>query len=97
MSEILLIGGSGVLGRALLEHLDGHDVVATTRSAEKLALIDRLGARGAVCDVYDAEAVERRRRGPHRGAPLRRAARDLRGRALTSRGRRPIRRAGSSL
>jgi nucleoside-diphosphate-sugar epimerase len=59
VSEVLLLGGSGVLGRALLTHLRGRDVVATTRSPAKLDLVCELGARGVVCDVYDTAALTR--------------------------------------
>jgi nucleoside-diphosphate-sugar epimerase len=47
--RILILGASGVLGRATLPHLGGHEIVGTTA----------LGARTEVCDVYDAGAVER--------------------------------------
>ena len=57
LSDVLLLGGSGVLGRALLEDLKGRAVVATTRSADKLQLLRELGASPAVCDVFDAEAL----------------------------------------
>lgn len=57
MSDVLLLGGSGVLGRALLPHLRGREVVATTRSPEKLDLLHAHGARGVVCDVFDAVAL----------------------------------------
>ncbi len=57
MTDVLLIGGSGVLGRATLPHLRDLDVVATTRSSERLGLLGELGARGVVCDAYDAEAL----------------------------------------
>jgi nucleoside-diphosphate-sugar epimerase len=53
----LIIGGSGVLGRSLLPHLRERDVVATTRSPEKLDLIRELGAVAVVCDVYDTRAL----------------------------------------
>jgi len=57
MSGVLLLGGTGVLGRSLLPHLAGHDIVATTRSPAKLGLLAGLGARGVVCDAYDASAL----------------------------------------
>ena len=57
MTEVLILGGAGVLGQATLPHLAGHEVVATTRSLERLDAVRRLGATGAVCDVYDAEAL----------------------------------------
>jgi nucleoside-diphosphate-sugar epimerase len=35
----------------------GHEVTGMTRSAEKTALVQALGATPVVCDVYDAEAL----------------------------------------
>ena len=58
MSEVLLVGGSGVLGRSVLPHLRGRDVVATTRTPAKLDLLRRLGARAVICDVYDTDALK---------------------------------------
>lgn len=54
--RILFAGASGVLGRATLPHLDRHDVVALTRSPEKLQFLRELGAEAALCDVYDSGA-----------------------------------------
>jgi NADPH:quinone reductase-like Zn-dependent oxidoreductase len=54
---ILFAGATGVLGRAALPHLRRHHVVGLTRSEEKLHLLRELGADGAVCDVYDYEAL----------------------------------------
>jgi uncharacterized protein YbjT (DUF2867 family) len=65
MTDVLLLGGSGVLGRAVLPHLRGRSVVATTRSPEKLRLIHDLGATGAVCDVYDANGLMQLTRETH--------------------------------
>ena len=55
--RILFAGASGVLGRATLPHLRGHDVTGLTRSPERLQLLRELGAESAVCDVYDYEAL----------------------------------------
>jgi uncharacterized protein YbjT (DUF2867 family) len=55
--RILLAGASGVLGRATLPHLRGHDVIGLTRSPTKLDLLRSLGADGVLCDVYDADAL----------------------------------------
>jgi nucleoside-diphosphate-sugar epimerase len=65
--RILVAGASGVLGRATLPHLDGHEVVGLTRTREKLNLLRALGAQGAVCDVYDYGDLLRvaRRTRPH--------------------------------
>jgi nucleoside-diphosphate-sugar epimerase len=51
--RILVAGASGVLGRATLPHLRRNDVVALTRTRDKLQLLHDLGARGIVCNVYD--------------------------------------------
>ena len=55
--RILFAGATGVLGRATLPHLRGHDVTGLTRSPERLQLLRELGAESAVCDVYDYEAL----------------------------------------
>ena len=57
--RILIIGASGVLGRATLPHLAGHDVTGTTRAADKCAGLVALGARAEICDVYQADALAR--------------------------------------
>jgi nucleoside-diphosphate-sugar epimerase len=57
--RVFVAGGSGVLGRRLIPRLveRGHDVVASTTSAAKLGLLQRLGAEGVVMDGLDADAV----------------------------------------
>jgi nucleoside-diphosphate-sugar epimerase len=40
-------------------HLKRHHVVGLTRSEEKTHILRELGAEGAVCDVYDYEALLR--------------------------------------
>jgi nucleoside-diphosphate-sugar epimerase len=55
--RIFVVGASGVLGRALLSRLCGHEVLGTTRSPERAAAIAALGAHAVVCDVYDAGAL----------------------------------------
>jgi uncharacterized protein YbjT (DUF2867 family) len=57
--RILFAGASGVLGRATLPHLEGHHVVALTRTPEKLELLRRLGAEPVLCDVYDEPVLLR--------------------------------------
>ena len=57
--RILVAGATGVLGRATLPHLEGHDVLGLTRAREKLSLVRALGAEGVVCDVYDASKLTR--------------------------------------
>jgi nucleoside-diphosphate-sugar epimerase len=56
-TDVLILGGTGVLGRAVLPHLAGREVIATTRSPEKLDVLRGFGVRGAVCDVYDHVAL----------------------------------------
>jgi nucleoside-diphosphate-sugar epimerase len=65
LMRILVAGATGVLGRATLPHLKGHDILGLTRAREKLPLLRALGAEGVVCDVYDSGqlirlALERR-------------------------------------
>lgn len=55
--RILFAGATGVLGRASLPHLRGHEITGLTRSPEKLQLLRDLGAEGAVCDVYAYDAL----------------------------------------
>jgi nucleoside-diphosphate-sugar epimerase len=57
--RILIVGASGVLGRATLPHLGGHEVVGTTRSSAKREALAALGAQAEVCDVYEPGALER--------------------------------------
>ena len=59
--KILLAGASGAIGRRLVPLLRaaGHDVVGTTRSADKTDALRALGAEPAVVDVFDAAALTR--------------------------------------
>ncbi len=57
--RILIVGATGVLGRATLPHLGGHDVIGTTRAADKRARLSAHGARAELCDVYEAGALAR--------------------------------------
>jgi nucleoside-diphosphate-sugar epimerase len=59
--KILVAGASGALGRRLVPCLvaGGHEVVGTTRTPEKAAVIGSLGARPVVVDALEAEAVGR--------------------------------------
>jgi uncharacterized protein YbjT (DUF2867 family) len=57
--RILIAGATGVLGRATLPHLQGHEVLGLTRRREKLMLLRALGAEGVVCDVYDYQELLR--------------------------------------
>src|SRR5262249_10222007 len=57
--NIFLAGASGVIGRRLVPMLRDarHTVTGTTRSAEKAAALEALGAKGIVVDVYDARTL----------------------------------------
>jgi 2-alkyl-3-oxoalkanoate reductase len=57
--RVFLAGAGGAIGRRLIPQLvaHGHDVVASTRSAAKLAELDALGARAVVMDGLDAGSV----------------------------------------
>jgi uncharacterized protein YbjT (DUF2867 family) len=57
--KLFVAGGTGVLGVRLVPLLvdAGHDVVATTRTPAKAALLTELGATPVVCDVYDRERL----------------------------------------
>ena len=59
MSRIFLAGASGVIGRRLTPLLlaHGHSVWAATHSPDNGELLRKLGARPAVVDVFDAEAL----------------------------------------
>ncbi|MEO3797659.1 NAD(P)-dependent oxidoreductase [Nonomuraea sp. B10E15] len=57
--RVFVAGGTGVLGRRLVPQLvaRGHQVTATTTNADKLGLLEGLGADGVVMDGLDAVAV----------------------------------------
>jgi nucleoside-diphosphate-sugar epimerase len=57
--RVFLAGASGVIGVRLIPLLvaDGHEVAGMTRSSEKVALLDELGAEPVVCDVFDAPGL----------------------------------------
>jgi nucleoside-diphosphate-sugar epimerase len=57
--RVFVAGGTGVLGRRLVPLLvaRGHQVTATTTSAARLDLVERLGATGAVMDGLDPVSV----------------------------------------
>ncbi|MGH7861853.1 MAG: NAD-dependent epimerase/dehydratase family protein [Candidatus Dormibacteraceae bacterium] len=63
--RIFLAGAAGVIGRSLVPMLveAGHEVVGTTRSPTRFALLEALGARPVLIDVFDRErlhvAIER--------------------------------------
>ncbi|GHO51325.1 NAD-dependent epimerase/dehydratase family protein [Ktedonospora formicarum] len=57
--RILLVGATGVIGRRLIPVLikSGHEVIGTTRTAEKRQRLERPGASSVVVDVFDREKV----------------------------------------
>jgi nucleoside-diphosphate-sugar epimerase len=57
---VFVAGASGVVGQRLIPMLrrDGHEVVATTRSAAKVEALRALGATAVVVDVFDKGALE---------------------------------------
>jgi nucleoside-diphosphate-sugar epimerase len=59
--NVFVAGATGVIGRPLVKLLvgAGHAVTGTTRSAGKVADIEKLGAKGVVADAFDAEALRR--------------------------------------
>ena len=59
MSEIVITGATGVIGRRALHHFvaAGHDVVGVTRSPRGGAVVEGLGARAVEADVFDPDAL----------------------------------------
>lgn len=59
--NIFIAGGSGAIGRQLVPMLvqAGHRVVAMTRSREGAALLEAMGARPVVGNVFDREGLAR--------------------------------------
>lgn len=57
--KIFVAGATGAIGRELVPRLvaRGHEVTGTTRSENKTELLSALGARPAVVDAVDADAV----------------------------------------
>jgi nucleoside-diphosphate-sugar epimerase len=57
--RILVAGASGAIGHSLVPMLvaRGHDVTGTTRTPEKIALLERQGAHGVVMDALDGAQV----------------------------------------
>lgn len=58
--KVFVAGGTGAVGRRLVPLLvnRGHDVIATTRTAEKVPSLHALGADAIVVDGLDRSAVE---------------------------------------
>src|SRR5919109_3696538 len=59
--KILVAGATGALGQPLVRQLvaNGHDVVGMTRTPSKQDLVRTLGAKPAVADALDPDAVAR--------------------------------------
>jgi nucleoside-diphosphate-sugar epimerase len=59
--RIFLAGASGVIGVRLIPLLlaAGHEVAGMTRSPGKTEMLRELGAEPVVCDVYDADALDK--------------------------------------
>jgi nucleoside-diphosphate-sugar epimerase len=59
--RIFLAGASGAIGRRLVPLLcrAGHKVAGTTRSADKAGMLEALGARPLIVDVFDAVVLAR--------------------------------------
>jgi nucleoside-diphosphate-sugar epimerase len=57
--RVFVAGGTGVIGRRLVPQLvaRGHQVTATTTTAGKLRVLERLGAEGVVMDGLNAASV----------------------------------------
>src|SRR3954453_12480708 len=57
--RVFVAGASGAIGPALIPQLlaAGHDVTGTTRSRPRAELIRAAGARAAVCDALDPDAL----------------------------------------
>jgi UDP-glucose 4-epimerase len=61
MSDIVITGPTGVIGRRTVHHLlaAGHDVTGVTRSAAGRERLEALGARAVEADVFDEESLRR--------------------------------------
>ena len=59
MSHIFIAGATGVVGRRVLPLLvaRGHRVTAAVRSPHRVPLVESLGARALVADLFDPEAA----------------------------------------
>ena len=59
--RVFVAGASGAIGRPLVRQLlaAGHEVTGMTRREERAEEIRGAGAAAVVCDVFDAEALER--------------------------------------
>ncbi|MBV9310510.1 MAG: SDR family NAD(P)-dependent oxidoreductase, partial [Solirubrobacterales bacterium] len=59
--RVFVAGATGVIGRRLVPLLvrNGHQVIGMTRSKERAEMLRGTGADALVCDVFDADAVEK--------------------------------------
>ena len=59
--KVFIAGATGALGLPLVRELvsEGHEVTGTTRSKEKVALLEQMGAKGIVVDALDKQALLR--------------------------------------
>ncbi len=59
--KVFVAGATGALGKQLVPRLvaSGHEVTGMTRSPEKVETLRDLGARAAIADALDADAVAR--------------------------------------
>jgi len=59
--RVFVAGASGAIGRSLVPQLvaAGLDVTGATRSEQRAELIRAAGARAAICDALDADALRR--------------------------------------
>ena len=58
--RVFLAGASGAIGRLLCQLLikNGYEVIGTTRSVEKVKMLQTLGVEPVVIDVFDAQKLE---------------------------------------
>ena len=57
--RVFVAGAAGAIGRPLIPMLvsDGHEVTGTTRSTERAAWLESVGARPALVDAFDRDAL----------------------------------------
>ncbi len=58
--RVFVAGAGGVIGRTLCKMMikDGWEVYGTTRSEDKVAMLEDIGVRAIVVDVYDSQKLE---------------------------------------
>jgi nucleoside-diphosphate-sugar epimerase len=57
--RVFVTGGTGAIGKSLVPHLlkNGHEVIALTRTSQKAKGLEALGAKTAIADPLDKEAL----------------------------------------